>query len=537
MNVRPPLRAALVCALAGLPLGAAQGEMERIPDGLFPLTEEPATLRVFVAGNPSVEDFATNAFTAWFEEQTGVSVEFNIAAGDAADVAQALNLMLASGSYPDVILSGGVNTSQLALYGSQGIFLPLNDLIDSVGVETQRIFEVYPEAREVATAPDGNIYGLPEVNVCYHCSLAAKMWIYQPWLDKLGLTMPTTTEEFRAVLQAFKTGDPNGNGRADEIPLASTPVGWNSTLDIFLMSAFITNRDTQMFLNDGVVDVTFNKPEYREGLRYIASLYAEGLIAPESLTQDQDGLDRMLRSEAVTVGAVPQGWMSAFVDTINQEGTRFTDYVTVPPLEGPGGHRAMPLYGYQVYPGKCVVTVAAADPELALRWCDAQGNEEVQMHAYWGVEGEDWRWAEPDEVGINGEPAWYVPLTQWGTVQNKQWSQSNLSYRTSEWRLAEKRQSEGDLEVWLYEQSRKIEEFAQPIDEVVPPLYFSAEQAQELADLEATINRFVDESVARFINGDADVDDDAQWDEYLAQLEAMGLPRMLEIYQSAYAPN
>lgn len=42
--------------------------------------------------------------------------------------------------------------------------------------------------------------------------------IRQDWLDKLGLEMPTTQEELVEVLRAFKTGDPNGNGIADEIP-------------------------------------------------------------------------------------------------------------------------------------------------------------------------------------------------------------------------------------------------------------------------------------------------------------------------------
>lgn len=531
----------LLAFAASLSLVAAQGAIERIPEGLFPLTTEPKTLRVFIGmgNNPNVEDFNTNTFTKWYEEKTGVKVEFTVASGTTQDVTQAINLMLASGDYPDIILNGNVTTSQLALYGAQGIFLPLNDLIEKVGVETKQLFESYPQAKQVSTAPDGNIYGLPEVNVCYHCTLAAKMYIYQPWLDKLGLEMPTTTEEFKAVLQAFKTQDPNGNGQADEIPLAATtqPPGWNSRLDIFLGSAFITNIDTRRYLNDGVVDVTFNKPEYREALRYLNSLYAEGLIAPESLTQDQDGIDRMLRSEEVTVGAVPQGWMSAFVDTIGKEGTRFDQYVTVPPLEGPGGHREMPYYAYQLAPGKCIITAAAEDPELALRWCDAMGNEEVQLHAYLGVEGEDWRWATPEEVGINGEPAWYVPITQWGTVQNTQWSQANLSYRTDAFRLGEKRQSDGDLEVWLYDQSKKLEPYAQKVENVVPPLYFSAEQAQELADVEATITRFVDESMSRFINGDDNINDDAAWQTYLDTLEQMGLPRMLEIYQAAYAPN
>ena len=46
-----------------------------------------------------------------------------------------------------------------------------------------------------------------------------RMYINQKWLDNLGLDMPTTTDELRDVLQAFREKDPNGNGQTDEIPL------------------------------------------------------------------------------------------------------------------------------------------------------------------------------------------------------------------------------------------------------------------------------------------------------------------------------
>ena len=34
--------------------------------------------------------------------------------------------------------------------------------------------------------------------------------------------MPTTTDEFYQVLKAFKEQDPNGNGKADEIPMTTS---------------------------------------------------------------------------------------------------------------------------------------------------------------------------------------------------------------------------------------------------------------------------------------------------------------------------
>ena len=44
-----------------------------------------------------------------------------------------------------------------------------------------------------------------------------RMFINKAWIDKLGLSMPTTTDELKAVLKAFHDQDPNGNGVQDEI--------------------------------------------------------------------------------------------------------------------------------------------------------------------------------------------------------------------------------------------------------------------------------------------------------------------------------
>ena len=67
--------------------------------------------------------------------------------------------------------------------------------------------------KSAMTAPDGNIYALPKVNECLHCTYGQRMWINTTWLEKLGLEMPTTTDEFYQVLKAFKEQDPNGTAR------------------------------------------------------------------------------------------------------------------------------------------------------------------------------------------------------------------------------------------------------------------------------------------------------------------------------------
>ena len=72
---------------------------------------------------------------------------------------------------------------------------------------------------------NGNIYsiGYAAKDPCQY--QPDEMYVYRPWLDKLGLDIPETTEEFYQMLKAFKEQDPNGNGVADEIPFSATPGG------------------------------------------------------------------------------------------------------------------------------------------------------------------------------------------------------------------------------------------------------------------------------------------------------------------------
>ena len=60
---------------------------------------------------------------------------------------------------------------------------------------------------------DGNIYGLVAYTQCFHCSYPNKMWINTKWLKKLNLKMPKTTDDFKKVLEAFKTRTPTAMAR------------------------------------------------------------------------------------------------------------------------------------------------------------------------------------------------------------------------------------------------------------------------------------------------------------------------------------
>ncbi|RAR42288.1 ABC transporter substrate-binding protein [Paenibacillus sp. MDMC362] len=504
--------------------------------GTYPLVQEKTTLKVMVRGNPLVENFETNDFTKWYEEKTNVHIEWEVVPEQS--IQEKLNLVLASEDYPDVIMGLNISPAQQMIYGSQGAFLPLNDLIEKQGTNTKNMFQDNPEIQSAITALDGNIYALPEVNECYHCSMSQKMWIYEPWLKKLNLKMPETTDELYEVLKAFKEQDPNGNGMQDEIPLSISPKSWSSSIDAFLLNSFIYNpvygsSYKHIFIKDDKLDVAFNKPEWREGLRYMNKLYAEGLLAPESFTQDDNQLIQIGENpDTVLLGASTGGHQGIFTQLLGESG-RWLDYKTVPPLKGPNGVRYAALDSTGMNPGAFVITKKAKHPELALRWADGLYEREHTLRSVYGRPDQEWREAKDGEVGINGEPAVWSELKSYGTVQNIAWIQTGPSLRTNDFRLSAVAKGDDDLEVVLYNETKNKYEPHKPTDvSTVPPLFLTNEQASEVADLSKTINDYVDEMMARFVIGDADLDKD--WDGYVQQLEAMNVARYLDIYQEAY---
>ncbi|MGV2788079.1 ABC transporter substrate-binding protein, partial [Clostridium perfringens] len=115
---------------------------------------------------------------------------------------------------------------ELVNYGTDGTILPLEDLIDQYAPNLKALLDRRPDIKSSITAPDGHIYGLPSweennlgTNPFFHV-------INKKWLDKLGLKMPQTLDEYTEALAAFKTQDPNGNGKADEIPLSFMHMQW-----------------------------------------------------------------------------------------------------------------------------------------------------------------------------------------------------------------------------------------------------------------------------------------------------------------------
>ena len=540
------LRTLLLIAMLTFVVAVVQAQDSTVtPAGELPIVTEPTTIHIMMVQTTGVEDYNNgNKYTEWLEEQTGINVEIEVVPN--ADAQAKLNVTLASGQLPDVLAGFNMDPGLIAQQGAEGQFLPLNDLIEEYGYWTKEAFyEMRPHLLSLITSPDGNIYQLPDINECFHCFMSQKMWIYQPWLDAVGMDVPTTTEEFYEVLKAFKEQDPNGNGIADEVPFSAQiwDTGWHQTVEEFIMQSFVyydrvsPNRN-QHFLyldDDGQVQAAYAQPGYAEGLKYLNRLYAEGLIDPNAFTKDNSQIRTLANNAGVELlGATPGGWPGMFAQVeFVENGGRIDNWVSVPVLEGPDGFRQAAYAPWGITQGRWVVTSSAENPEAAFRLGDFMYSLDSTIRNVFGEEGVDWQWAEEGMLGIDGSPALYDNINQWGEgIQNQSWQQAAIQFRTSEFRLGQN--AEGDyVEPLLYEASNENHlPYAPSIDRLIPPLVLSEEQGRELADIRLAVETYVEEMKVNFIVGNADVD--AEWDNYLATLDSLGLPRLLEIFQEVY---
>ena len=68
-------------------------------------------------------------------------------------------------------------------------------------------------------------------------------------------------------------------------------------------------------------------------------------------------------------------------------------------------------------------------------------------------------------------------------------------------------------------------------DQIFPKVKFNNEEVEEMTYLKTDIDKYVDQKFAEWVvNGGVE----NEWEEYLEELEKMGLSRMREIYQDAY---
>ena len=517
--------------------------------GVEPICNEKVKLTIGLAQRSNVENYDTNYYTKMLEDTLNIDIEFYYYTE--AEVLTQIDLMVNGGGseLPDIILNK-LDEETVYKYGEAGMLLPLNDYYENSSFYLAQAIERVKEADGVDAAAqlrtyDGNIYAVPEYTGSYLNPVGpSAFWLYRPWMEALDLEVPTTPEELRDVLYAFKTRDPNGNGKADEIPAMGSNL--NATFGIRLLSFCIdpyvrVNSGTYFLdIKNGKVAVSYITDEFKQGLKYVKGLVEEGLIDPVTFSQDDKTWKSILQSEGDQL-------LGSFCHMSDAQCAKEdkNQWILVPPLKNDAGESHASLLGNQVY-SSGFITKNCKNPEAAFRLLDYMYKEDVMCTARWGIRGENWDYVsdlkQEDYPNYNlsntfaGYPATILEYNGiFGSVQNANWNITFPALRTNGF-TAGASAAAVKPGTTQEQQSLTMPKYYEAGPEVILSKasfhYASPEEAVEATETANLLSNYVKEKMSLWCTGNGDID--AEWDGYLKELEAMGLSGWLDTMQKAY---
>jgi len=512
-------------------VGPKARSVARIHDG-------SKTFRIVVPQNAEViGDWNKNAFTKWLEARTGVKVEFDAILTNNPDGSQDLtkvNAMLASGDLPDAFLAIPFTTNEISVYGQQGVFIPLDDYIQTYAPQTRAAFTDYPDWRALTAASDNKLYQLKTLVDCFHCRISlARAFVNKKYVEAVGGVIPATTDDLRELLKLFKAKDPTPHHNI--IPFAGSVF---NTIDRYIMGSFLYNPGGDqnggwLRLNNGKVEFVANTDEWRQALQFLRQLSDDGTIGTELFTMTDDAL--LAAGNQRRIGFARAYAWGLFIDVEYTGEQAWKDYVPVPPLKGPNGVQVAPWEYYNYNGGSSlIITKKCSNPEILVQWADAQMELEATLAGGLGPRSTgDFGWAKAGQKGMSGKQAIFYQTTYPPPV-GKGWNSWSIGYQSNDFRLALAVDTHPSFEPALYEASVPYKRLAEPKEWQLPPVLFDSASAAQIADMAVSISSHVTQSMAKFATGQTDINNNGAWNSYVDAFKKIGLSNYLSLYQKAY---
>lgn len=460
---------------------------------------------------------------AEIEKKTGVKIKWDVVPTTQYNTVMQVRIAAGGDDLPDIVLAVG----DVAKLAQDGIFIPLDDLINKYGKDIQAIYEQYPLTKALNMS-DGHIYSISTVIAGSQTVTPYTHLVRKDWLDKLGLKEPETIDEWYTVLKAFKENDPNGNGKADEIPLSAPGHVWYFMklgeawgLHPFYTCGWYPD-------SNGKMQYEFIDSRYKEFLTWLNKLYKEGLIDKEFLTINTDQLKGKISRNII--GAVPD-WSSAiqsYEEALKSNSVQDAHFVGTVPPKGPTGIQKGEVAG--IIGAQYGITKASKNPELAMKWINyVYGTKEGQALTNFGIEGysytkdangeisfTDYILKNPNKLSVQDALSAMGCLPNIPYVQLKDNAVAQLASFPERMRndiLNVSNKAEG-----MYES-----------EILLPPA--TAEENTKINGLGSDLSTYVWEMTGKFIIGQESLDN---FDGYVEKVKSLDLEQLTEVRQARY---
>lgn len=491
-----------------------------------PIIESPESFSILVDDSGNIED---KVLLPDIEAQTGVKVDFIIFPYQVA--LERKSILISSGDYPDAIGGWLLSTNDILVDGmGEGLYIPIEEYIEQFSPNMMSVLEI-PGVRNTMTLPDGHIYTIPYV--VDEPRVSFQPLINEKWLERVGLEMPSTTDELAEVLRAFKAQDANGNGDPnDEIPFSGDPNNFNFGIltGYWGVNANGSGDAPYYSMVDGKITFQATSEEFKSMIQFFNGLYQEGLIDPELFTQDLEMWKAKGRDDLFGVNFVYGAGDSFTANEDLPKNVNKYEVVPLPVLAAPGVEKPVYRrngYGATTFKTQVAITDKAKNPGLIIRWFDVvfETDNSIQFNGgKFGVAMEKLGEEQYRSLDTTGWDEATKKVNEWQNL----WIQSLPKKIPLGLKIAP---PEGqDLD---YPEKDIIDALYEPFLEVepIPATWTTKEDAEKVSVIQTDIKSYVDQKVAEWVSGEKDIN--AEWDAYVEQLEKLGLSDLTAMKQAA----
>jgi putative aldouronate transport system substrate-binding protein len=462
------------------------------------------------------------------EKRTGIHIDFQHPPLN--QELEQFNLLTASGKYPDVIEYNWLTNAPggPARFLRDGVIIRLNDYIDRYAPNLKKVLADHPEWRKQIVTDEGDIYAFPFIRSEVKLLVSTGLAIRQDWLDKLGLRTPTTLDEWRTMLTAFKTRDPNGNSKPDELPLstwAASPGPGGGSRGAFSRYSFVGawGVGQDWYQEKGAIRYGPVQPEFKEFLAMMAQWYKEGLIDADVFATTQNTFDAKVTNNLIGAASMQGGnGIGKYAGLMAGKGSFKLTPVQQPVLKA--GDKILLGGRDNNYPGQGAAAITSSNKRLVetVKMLDYAYSPEGALLFNFGIEGTSYKM-------VNGVPTYTDNVMKDPQVPSAQmisrFARGNFNgpfvqdvrYIEQYYELPEQKKA---LEVWTLPSNEKL----------LPPMTITQDESKKYATTMADINTRFDEVFTRVWSGKAPID---EFDSFVKALPGMGINDAMKIQQTA----
>ena len=504
-NAIKALAALLMLSMLILPLAAGgSGEKEAEEDG--PVTIELLYGPSTTEAGPPPDDWIVYDIV---REELGIDLRLSALPSSTTDADMKTLAAGAANNLPDIMQ---VNRDPWVNLVEQGLIAPVDDMYAMMPHRT----EVMYDADAIAyTTIDGVSYGLASPGAV---TKNEGILIRKDWLDKLGLDIPVTTEDYMEVMRAFTYEDPDGNGKDDTY-------GFGAFIEITNYEEGLGRRFEPFygaFGVDGTWDLSkdhpglmLKKPAMYDAMVYIKRMCDEGVIDPNWMSYRKDDFRAAWKQGKFGIireqnAAFAQKFNYAPFDANFPDG----EWIVIDPPVGPEGYSSVGPnvqdYRIMAISQKAVDEGKMDDIARLLEW---MSSDEGYYLLGWGIEGENYildgngvptTAGLPDPEKAFDNPS-VVPVTQL----------RNMVFYNSDVELLARYPS------YICDVSGKEMSSYTVLKEMQARPWTNANGANMMPSPNADVKRFYEQGVLEFFTGKRTLDPES-WKSFIEEFDRIG---------------